>query len=77
MISCCSCWSQPRKDATKSCTEITVRSLRQLPGAGFGHYVVAQLMRHANVDTTLNVSTQVLDGQYAPPSRPALLASTT
>jgi hypothetical protein len=36
MISCCSCWSQPRKDDEE--LVITVRSLRQLPGAIFGHY---------------------------------------
>jgi hypothetical protein len=41
MISCCSCWSQPRKDATKSCTGITVRSLRELLGAVFGHFYEA------------------------------------
>jgi hypothetical protein len=38
MISCCSCWSQPRQDATKSCSGITARSLRQLLGAIFGRY---------------------------------------
>ena len=31
--------------------------------------VVAQLMGHANVDTTLNVYTQVLDGSCGTPSR--------
>jgi hypothetical protein len=35
MISCWSCWSQPRQDATKSCSGITARSLRQLLGAIF------------------------------------------
>jgi hypothetical protein len=38
MISCCSCWSQPRQDATKSRSGITARSLRQLLSAIFGRY---------------------------------------
>jgi hypothetical protein len=51
MILCCSCWSQPRKDATKSCTGITVRSLRQLPGAVFGHYGISSREESSRLDS--------------------------